>query len=85
MTMHYTKKEQCACCSYYTLDCDFDICPVCFWQHDVLQEEGPDLYSGANSMTLNEAKKNYQALGACAEYLKIFTRPPLAEERQRPE
>ncbi len=83
MTMHYTKKEQCACCNYYTLDCDFDICPVCFWQRDALQEENPG-ETGANSMSLHQARLQYQQIGACGQHLKIFTRPPLEEEMRRP-
>ncbi len=83
MTLHYTTKEQCPCCSFYTLDSDFDICPVCFWQHDPDQEQDPHA-EGANAMTLYEARNKYRQIGACGEHLKHYTRPPLDEERQRP-
>ncbi len=35
----------------------FDICNVCGWEDDNLQESKPNYSGGANIMSLNEAKK----------------------------
>lgn len=52
----------CPCCEYYSIDYGedglWDICPVCFW------ENGGD---GANGMTLEKAKLNFEKLGAINE------------------
>ena len=59
-------KINCPCCGYVTLlkRNDYEICPVCFWQDDILDEDG---FSGANSATLSEAQKNFQNFGACSQ------------------
>ena len=56
----------CPCCNFISLSQQdsFEICPICFWQNDVLDDEG---YSGANGITLQEAKENYRKIGACSE------------------
>ncbi|WP_211219403.1 CPCC family cysteine-rich protein [Enterococcus pallens] len=42
-------RYRCHCCGYYTLieDSD-DICPVCWWQDDIVQREDPDYGGGPN-------------------------------------
>lgn len=61
-TDHMNDKKKCACCGKETLDADstYDICPVCGWENDELQEDDPDLHGGANKMSLNEAKRAYK-------------------------
>ena len=39
---------------------EFDICAICSWEDDDLQFENPDYRGGANSMSLNEARKAYK-------------------------
>jgi hypothetical protein len=50
----------CPCCEYFALDPGedgmWDICSVCFW------ENGGD---GPNHMTLAQARKNFEEIGAC--------------------
>lgn len=38
----------------------FEICPTCGWEDDNAQVENPNLSGGANSLSLNEARKVYQ-------------------------
>ncbi|UNI72457.1 MAG: cysteine-rich CPCC protein [Chaetfec virus UA24_244] len=38
---------------------EYDICPVCNWENDLIQLERPDLGGGANAMSLNEAREAY--------------------------
>ena len=39
---------------------DFDVCDVCGWENDGLQEDDPDYKGGANAMSLNEAREAYR-------------------------
>lgn len=64
-----TKLKQCPCCDYFTLSLeeDYEICPVCFWEQDYFDIELPDEESGANhGLTIREARKNFLILGACS-------------------
>ncbi len=56
------KKKKCACCGNLTLDKDsrFDICRICWWQDDAIQNDDPDYDGGANHMSLNEARQAYK-------------------------
>jgi hypothetical protein len=55
--MQYDRK--CACCGN-ALSPDlkfFDICKVCGWQDDPIQNDDPDYDGGANYISLSEAKQ----------------------------
>ncbi len=54
-------KRMCKCCGNITIDNDslFEICPVCGWESDLVQEENPDYAGGANDMSLNQYKDFY--------------------------
>ncbi|WP_447505667.1 CPCC family cysteine-rich protein [Acinetobacter pittii] len=58
----------CLCCGYLTFDDlaydSFEICPICFWEDDNVQNEDPDYMGGANGISLNMAKQNFQLFGA---------------------
>lgn len=40
-------------------DYEYDICPECFWEYDIIQVNEPDYAGGANCHSLNEYKKIY--------------------------
>ena len=40
----------------------YDVCPICLWEDDPLQAYEPDL-TGANPITLNEAREQYKKYG----------------------
>lgn len=73
---------RCPCCGFYTLpgSGNFDICPVCFWEDDPVQEDDPDFAGGANETSLNESRKNYERFHACEERYKDRVRDPRPEE-----
>lgn len=48
----------CACCGKGIVD-SYEICDVCGWQNDIVQNKHPDYKGGANYMSLNEAKKAF--------------------------
>ena len=57
----------CVCCGHVVFDeCvgSHEICPVCFWEDDLVQARWPSYTGGANTHSLVECQRNYQALGA---------------------
>ena len=77
-------KFQCYCCGYYTLsnkpDNTFQLCPVCFWEDDGVQSSDTDYVGGANTMSLNQARKNFKKFGVVDLQFKEHVRPPRKEE-----
>ncbi len=51
------RRGKCPVCGHEDIWKQFDICPVCHWERDPLQEEEPDYEGGANVMSLNQARK----------------------------
>ncbi len=72
----------CRCCGHLTIGeyNEFEICPVCFWEDDLIQARDPDYEGGANRVSLRQAQKNYAAFGACCEESLPHVREPLPEE-----
>jgi hypothetical protein len=75
----------CQCCGCLTLSEDdrgsYEICPICFWEDDYVQNRDPDFRGGANVPSLNEARRNYARFGAIEERWLPNVRPPRAGER----
>ena len=61
---------KCPCCKYYSIDFGEDgawnICPVCFWENGG---------SGPNHMTLEDAQRNFNAIGAMSKSALRFIDP----------
>jgi hypothetical protein len=74
----------CHCCGFLTLSDpqsgSYEICPVCFWEDDGVQNEDPAYAGGANRVSLLEARCNYIRFGACAKDAAGHVRPPTAAE-----
>lgn len=71
-------RYRCPCCGNYTLRerrYSYEICPVCFWEDDMVPVAG-----GANAINLSEAQENYRRIGAMDEDSLQFVRKPTAEE-----
>ncbi|MBX2804114.1 MAG: hypothetical protein KTR31_41005 [Myxococcales bacterium] len=58
----------------------FQICPVCFWEDDIVQAADSGRRGGANQVSLSEARRNFQRLGAIDEVFSGSVRPPRPEE-----
>jgi hypothetical protein len=50
----------CPCCQRRRVE-KWDICETCGWQNDPLQTDFPDRPSGANKISLTEARARYAA------------------------
>lgn len=74
----------CPCCKYLTFDEEpngsFEICPVCFWEDDNVQNEDPSYDGGANGICLKEAKENFAKYCAIKKEYSSKVRKPLSEE-----
>lgn len=74
----------CPCCGYLTFDEEpcgtFEICPVCYWEDDNVQNHAPLYEGGANGISLNMAKQNFLKYGAIKEELVKEVRKPLSDE-----
>lgn len=78
------ERHKCKCCGFYTLvgteeDVLWDICPVCFLENDVFEDE-PKTYSGANHETLEQGRENYKKYLACDLRSVKLVRLPLPQE-----
>lgn len=58
----------CVCCGHVVFEesvGSYQICPICFWEDDLIQTRWPDYTGGANKPSLIECQRNYQTFGAC--------------------
>lgn len=74
----------CPCCGFLTFKeepCgNYEICPVCYWEDDCVQNKNPDYVGGANEISLNDAKKNYTKYGAVQLKFVKDVRDPFMDE-----
>ena len=80
------KQYPCPCCGFYTRSeagfGTFDICPICGWEDDFFQANNPDNPSGANHISLNQARENYKKYGYCCERMRKRVRLPNNSEKK---
>lgn len=60
----------------------YDICPICFWEDDIVQLAFPDMGGGANSVSLIEAQINFIKFGAIESRFKEDVRPVSEKDRR---
>jgi Cysteine-rich CPCC len=77
------RRYPCHCCGFWTLSDpqsgSYEVCPVCFWEDDAVQNEDPAFEGGANRVCLAKARLNFIRIGACAEESIANVRPVVAE------
>ncbi|WP_438304068.1 CPCC family cysteine-rich protein [Streptomyces sp. HUAS TT11] len=75
---------RCPCCGFITLAerGAYEICHVCFWEDDGQDEHDADeIRGGANGgLSLREARRNFQEVGACDMRFTRSVRAPLPHE-----
>lgn len=80
-------KYTCPCCGYRTFAAppgSYEICPVCFWEDDLVQLRWPTYTGGANKPSLVQAQQAFTAMGAKQERVLRHVRPPTAAEARDP-
>ncbi len=79
-----TEKYKCPCCNHNTMSNDdslmYDICPVCYWENDPIQNIDENFIGGANKVSLAQARKNYIEFGASSIEFLNKVRKPLDNE-----
>lgn len=78
--LNMENKIRCACCGYFTIENMFEICPVCYWQKDIFQEENINDDGGPNSVSLRKARENFEQFGAVEKSFLSNVRPPTSQE-----
>jgi len=80
-------KYKCPCCGFLTLDEQppgtFEICPVCYWEDDLVQYNDPNYEGGANQISLKQARANFKEFGACCKEFIERVRAPLDSEVEK--
>ncbi len=73
-------RQSCICCGYFTIEGEFDLCPVCYWEKDFFQEENIDDSGGANLVSLRTGRENFKKIGAVEEKFRDQVRLSCKEE-----
>lgn len=77
-------KYKCVCCGHRTLvyknTLEHEICPVCFWENDPIQNKQPEYDGGSNNMSLVKARENYHKYGAISTEFIRYVRAPNKDE-----
>lgn len=78
----------CQCCGFLTLSDpatgSYEICPLCRWEDDQVQNGDPEYAGGANKVSLGAARENYIRFGAKDQASVRHARPALIEEVPHP-
>lgn len=77
------RKWKCPCCGYNTLTEEpggYDICKVCFWEDDPVQRRDITMEGGANTVSLQQARINYEEFGASDSRYISHVRKPTEDE-----
>jgi hypothetical protein len=83
MSMYGQAKFPCPCCGYLVFDYQpgfHQVCPICGWEDDLSQLRFPLMPGGANSVSLEDAQRNYCEFGASARRKRDRIRAPLDDE-----
>ena len=82
------KRFACPCCGHIVFADEpgsYALCPVCWWEDDLIQLRWPDYGGGANHPSLIGAQENYRRSGASDPRLVAHVRPAEASEPLDPD
>lgn len=84
---HGQDGHACPCCGYLTFGeppwGSYVICPVCAWEDDPVQLADPTYEGGANIVSLEQGRRNFEDSGASDPALAHICRAPLQDEKPR--
>ena len=74
--------ETCACCGFNTIEekGSYEICEICYWEDDGVQEADPWFEGGANKPSLYQAQLNFKQYGAMEERFVSKVREPILSD-----
>lgn len=81
-------KYPCPCCGYLVFDGppgSYEICPICFWEDDLVQLRFPRMSGGANRVSLIEAQENYFRDGVSELRFRANVRAAEASDVREPQ
>ncbi|HEX2926740.1 MAG TPA: glycosyltransferase [Ruminiclostridium sp.] len=82
-------KYTCPCCGFKTLEKEppntEEVCEICGWEYDFYQLCNPDDNSGANEVSLNQARKNFLEFGASEKKFRYVVRRPNRYDKKKRE
>ena len=67
---------KCPVCGQHTFKLEYELCPVCEWQQDNIQEDDPAFSGGANILCLKDFKAEW--LAKSSERTRASTAPAYA-------
>ena len=62
----------------------YAICPICFWEDDIVQLGFPLMDGGANRLSLHQSQQEFMRTGACEFRLKGHVRPAVDSDKRDP-
>lgn len=84
--MAYDKaKFPCPCCGYLVFEQmpgSHHVCPICYWEDNLVQLRFPLMPGAANSVSLYRAQQNFQQCGSAEKRKFGEVRAPFESERK---
>lgn len=81
------REGYCPVCGYRTLPrrpslVRHEVCPICHWEDDLVQQSRPDSTVGANGVSLAQARVNFRECGAVEPRSSEHTRAPTDDDER---
>jgi hypothetical protein len=78
----------CPVCGYLVFDGppgSYNVCPICYWEDDIVQLAFPLMEGGANRISLYDAQKEFDRYGASESRFVERVRAPVQADRRDPQ
>lgn len=78
-------KFPCPCCGFLVFEQQpgsHRQCPICKWEDNLVQLRFPRMGGGANTVSLQDAQKNFMSFGAAERRKRSLGRPPMELDRR---
>ena len=75
----------CPCCGYLTVRRQYDVCYICKWTYDPVQEKDPEDDGGPNYVSLREAQRNYRLQDVSNPKYHYLAKKPDPDEKRDPD